>query len=71
MLEAYQSGRNEPHSKCGCRSDPARGFESLRFRQKIAVHCCTAICIFNKQRGIYDRTFWGKIKRSYSTTSHP
>ena len=33
VLEAYQSGRNEPHSKCGCRSDSARGFESLRFRQ--------------------------------------
>ena len=32
--EAYRSGHNEPHSKCGC---PfwARGFESHRFRQSI------------------------------------
>lgn len=38
---------------------------------KIAVHHCTAICILNKQQGIHARTFWGKIKTSYSTTSHP
>lgn len=31
--EAYQSGRTEPHSKCGCRRNSAREFESHRFRQ--------------------------------------
>ena len=31
-MEAYRSGHNEPHSKCGC-PFRARGFESHRFRQ--------------------------------------
>ena len=32
-MEAYRSGHNEPHSKCGC-PFRARGFESHRFRQR-------------------------------------
>ena len=32
--ESYRSGRNEPHSKCGC-PFRARGFESHTLRQKL------------------------------------
>ena len=31
-METYRSGHTEPHSKCGCQGNLARGFESHRFR---------------------------------------
>ena len=53
-MEAYRSGHNEPHSKCGC-PFRARGFESHRFRQANSAPLLGAEFAFCKGGGIRTR----------------